>query len=149
MKPMSRRCMKLSPQWQRPLKALLAALEAAGDEQRFQPHPFTDEALEWLARYEGKDYYCVLVEGGKVLSYGMLRGWDEGYAVPSLGIAVHAAARRRGIGRLLMHHLHDEARSRGATQVRLRVLDDNAAAIALYKGLGYRFEQRRGGLEQR
>jgi ribosomal-protein-alanine N-acetyltransferase len=136
----SPRCVELDPSWQRPLKGFLEALEAAGDHRLFQPHPFTAEAVERLAVHGGKDFYCVMVEGKQVLAYGMLRGWDEGYAVPSLGIAVHPAARKRGLGRAMMQFLHDAARARGAARVRLRVLEDNAAAIALYKDLGYRFD---------
>lgn len=136
---------KLTARWLAPLEELLAALEAAGDRKRFDPHPFTREALQKLLRPGTRDYYCVLTRGDKVLGYGMLRGWDEGYAVPSLGIAIHPRARRRGVGRLLMTHLHEEARGRGARRVRLRVLEDNVAAIALYKALGYRFAGRQDG----
>ena len=136
---MTRRCLPLGPAWKGPLKEVLGALERAGDHRRFQPHPFTDEALELLARHQGKDFYCVMVDGNRVLAYGMLRGWDEGYEVPSLGIAVHPGARKEGLGRAMMQYLHDSARERGATRVRLRVLEDNAPAVALYEQLGYRF----------
>jgi acetyltransferase-like isoleucine patch superfamily enzyme len=44
----------------------------------------------------------------------MLRGWDEGCEVPSLGIAVRTSAQGRGLGRLMMAHLqpqlHDPSR---------------------------------------
>jgi ribosomal protein S18 acetylase RimI-like enzyme len=123
---------------------LLEALELSGDDQRFHPHPFTDAAVQRLAEGKGKDYYCVLVEDGRVVGYGMLRGWDEGYDVPSLGIAVHPAARRRGLAGRLMRHLHEQARARGASRVRLKVLEDNSAAIALYEALGYRFDDKDG-----
>lgn len=132
--------MTLAPEWRAPLKAFLEALERSGDQLRFQPHPFTDEAVERLAAHRGKDFYCVMVDAGRVLAYGMLRGWDEGYEVPSLGIAVHPDARKEGLGRAMMQFLHETARNRGARRVRLRVIEDNAAAIALYEQVGYRFE---------
>ena len=69
----------------------------------------------------------------------MLRGWDEGYAVPSLGIAVRTSAQGRGLGRLMMAHLHAEAGRRGATVVRLRVHPDNVRARRLYESLGYAY----------
>jgi ribosomal protein S18 acetylase RimI-like enzyme len=146
MKPASRtlRFVPLDPAWKSALKTFLEALEASGDDRGFKPHPFTDEVLERLAHHRGKDFYCVLVDGDRVLGYGMLRGWDEGYAVPSLGIAVHPAARRQGLGRLLMQHLHGRARKQGAVRVRLRVLQDNATAIALYREMGYRMESKEG-----
>jgi ribosomal-protein-alanine N-acetyltransferase len=142
---MSRSCLPLTAAWKAPLQTFLGALEQAGDHRRFQPHPFTDEVLERLVRQKGRDFYCVMVEGDRVLAYGMLRGWDEGYEVPSLGIAVHPASRKEGVGRAMMQFLHDSARARGAARVRLRVLEDNAAAIALYEQVGYRFAAKEEG----
>ena len=69
----------------------------------------------------------------------MLRGWDQGFAVSSLGIATHAAARGIGLGRALMLYLHAEARRRGARRIRLKVYPDNRVAVELYRTLGYVF----------
>jgi ribosomal-protein-alanine N-acetyltransferase len=137
-------CLALDAKWKAPLLDFLSALEASGDDRRFKPHDFTETAVERLAGHQGKDIYCVLVEGGRVVGYGMLRGWDEGYEVPSLGIAIHPSMRGKGLGRDLMHRLHEMARGRGAGRVRLRVREDNAEAIALYERLGYAFASREG-----
>jgi ribosomal protein S18 acetylase RimI-like enzyme len=124
---------------ERPLAELFAAFVAAGDDRTFHPHPFTPEAAAERARYRGKDVYAVAVAAGRALGYGMLRGWDEGYEIPSLGIAIHPAARALGLGRALMLYLHAEARRRGAPRIRLKVYPDNESAIALYRSLGYDF----------
>jgi len=116
-----------------------AVLTKSGDDRTFHPHPFTSSAAAERARYRGKDVYCVAVLGGRVLGYGMLRGWDEGYAVPSLGIAIHPESRGSGLAMALMTYLHAEARRRGASQVRLKVYQDNERAIAIYRSLGYEF----------
>jgi ribosomal protein S18 acetylase RimI-like enzyme len=39
----------------------------------------------------------------------------------------------------MMKHLHAEAGRRGATQVRLRVHDDNTRAKRLYESMGYEY----------
>jgi len=132
-------CRKLDPQWRHGLGELCRALEAAGDSAVFQPHAFDDAELDRLVNYKGMDLYYVMVSGPTVLGYGLLRGWDEGYAIPSLGIAIHPQRRRSGLGIALMHFLHAAARWRGAPKVRLRVRQDNAAAKALYQRLGYSF----------
>ncbi len=77
--------------------------------------------------------------------YGMLRGWDEGYEIPSLGIAILPGYQRKGLGRLLMTHLHEVARQRGAKRIRLKVYARNAAAVSLYSSLGYKLEPIDGG----
>ena len=74
----------LEPELGGALAGLFGALVASGDTVRFHPHPFTAEEAEARARYSGRDLYYVAVADGRALAYGMLRGWDEGYAVPSL-----------------------------------------------------------------
>jgi len=139
-------CHLLSARWVGPLLRFLRSLEEAGEERFFSPHPFTERHVAALARRTGKDLHYVLTVGGTVVGYGLLRGWDEGYEVPSLGIAVHPSARGRGLGRALMIFLHAAAAMKGASRVRLRVSPDNLTAIALYSSLGYTFAVEEDGL---
>jgi len=116
------------------------ALKREGDEKRFHPHPLTDEEAKRRVRYSGKDLYYALLERDKVIGYGMLRGWDEGYEVPNLGIAIHPSVRGMGLSKLFMHFLHIVARRKGVSKVRLKVYPDNTKAVRLYEGLGYTFQ---------
>jgi ribosomal protein S18 acetylase RimI-like enzyme len=79
----------------------------------------------------------VAKQGSEVLAYGMLRGWESGFEIPSLGIAVHPLHRGTGVARAFMLFLHDAARGRGARRIRLKVYPDNLAALRLYTALGY------------
>ena len=124
---------------------LFQRLGEAGVEKHFHPHPLTREEAFRRARYTGQDLYYALLDGGEVAGYGMLRGWDEGYEVPALGIAVDPAAQGRGYGRLLMQFLHAAARARGAKAIRLKVYADNTPALALYRSLGYVFRDEQDG----
>ena len=133
-------CIRLTPKWTGNLVEFFQALEMAGDSHYFSPHPATEDAINALAKRKGKDLYCLLVGDDNILGYGLLRGWDEGYEVPSLGIAIHPAARGRGLGAVLMRFLHALAIQRGAKKVRLRVRKENETAIRLYKSFGYVFE---------
>jgi|HubBroStandDraft_6_1064221.scaffolds.fasta_scaffold950601_1 ribosomal-protein-alanine N-acetyltransferase len=132
-------CRVLSSAEQQALIAFLNDLSEAHETEFFHPHPFTEDALQKIIRTADQDLYYVLCEGGRVVGYGMLRGWDEGYQIPSLGIAIHPAARNAGLGKALMHFLHGAARRRGASKVRLRVKAQNARAMKLYQDLGYVF----------
>jgi len=127
-----------------PLTEFFMALKAAGDEKHFHPHPLTATEAKNLCHYRGKDLYYLLVDGRRVLAYGMLRGWDEGYEVPSLGIAVHPSERGSGAGLAMMEFLHLAARRRGARNVRLKVYKDNTPAVRLYESLGYAFHAGEG-----
>lgn len=109
------------------------------DETFFRPHPFTEQEALRIAGRAGRDAYAILFDGQRPVAYGMLRGWEEGFDTPSLGIAVRNDAQGRGLGRLMMKHLHAEAGRRGATQVRLRVHHDNTRAKRLYESMGYEY----------
>lgn len=130
----------LAPGQEAALAAFFSALEAAGDTAEFHPHPFTPAEAAARCAHAGEDLYVAIFEGDTVLGYGMLRGWDAGYAIPSLGIALHPDARGQGLASLLMGYLHALARRRGAPRVRLKVYAHNHAAVRLYERLGYRFD---------
>ena len=123
-------------------EAVLADLFAHIDETFFRPHPFTPEEARLIARRSGHNLFALLVDGDRAVAYGMLRGWDDGYATPSLGVAVRDDCQGRGLGGVMMEHLHRAARARAASTVRLRVHPDNARARRLYESLGYEY---RGG----
>ena len=118
-------------------EAMLGEVFAHIDDTFFRPHPFTPEEARRIARRSGLDLYAALVDGGRAIAYGMLRGWDEGFATPSLGIAVRDEYQGRGFGRSMMADLHRAALARGASTVRLRVHADNFRARRLYESLGY------------
>ena len=127
----------MGPRWVEPLAEFFDELVRADDERWFHPHPLTRGYAQELGSYEGRDVYVLMVDGQQVVGYGMLRGWDEGFEVPSLGIAISPARKGRGLGRKLMAHLHEAAAARGATKIRLTVDEANLAAVRLYTSLGY------------
>ena len=140
--PMDLLYRRLTPRHVHELVAFLGRLAADGDNRLFHPHPFTPEAVAAVAAPGGRDEYLVVTAGrqGPVVAYGMLRGWEEGFAVPSLGIAVDRQWRGLGVGRRLVSHLHALAAGRGVTTVRLKVYRSNTTALALYRSLGYEFQ---------
>jgi ribosomal protein S18 acetylase RimI-like enzyme len=130
---------QISPGWESSLAELFEALERNGDAHFFHPHPLTAAEARNRCTYAGRDLYYIAVIGGKAIGYGMLRGWDEGYEVPSLGIAIHPERRASKLGLAMMLFLHSAARMRGAKRIRLRVYKDNNVAKTLYETLGYTF----------
>ncbi len=62
------------------------------------------------------------------------RGWTCRLA----GMAVMPGARRQGVGRKIMALLLAEARARGERAMVLEVIEQNAAAVQLYGGCGFR-----------
>lgn len=112
----------------------------------FHPHPLTAgfaETFQWRL-----DVHVLVVlrppdTDPLAVAYGLLRGWDDGYEIPSLGLAVSSAHRGLGFGRLMMEYLHVVARLRGSPAIRLKVYPENVAARRLYVSLGYGWENNR------
>ncbi|RMH15172.1 MAG: GNAT family N-acetyltransferase [Gemmatimonadetes bacterium] len=75
-------------------------------------------------------------EGG-LLAYGLVLFRRTTSIARLYSIAVQPAARGQGIARALLERLEAEALVRGAVAVRLEVREDNEAAAALYRRLGY------------
>jgi GNAT superfamily N-acetyltransferase len=78
----------------------------------------------------------VAVQDGEAVGLANLaiRG-DQGWIG---GLGVVPAARRGGLGRLLMEAVHEQARARGLRRIWLEVIEQNEGAHLLYTGLGYR-----------
>jgi ribosomal-protein-alanine N-acetyltransferase len=120
---------------------LLVHLGADPDARHFHPHPMTREEAGLLAGgFPGRrdEYFGAFVDG-HLAGYGMLRGWDEGFDIPSFGVAVDAEARGRGLGRALLRYAIRRARDRGARTLMLKVHTANPGARDLYLSEGFVF----------
>jgi ribosomal-protein-alanine N-acetyltransferase len=100
-------------------------------------HPWSRELVE--RELEHSWSVLLLAEdgaGGPVVGYVVF--WVVHDEVHVLNVATALAARRRGIGRVLMEAAEAEGRRRGARLSTLEVRRSNGAAIALYAAMGYR-----------
>src|SRR5579859_5262358 len=75
-------------------------------------------------------------DGERLAAYALLK--MQGRLGHLLSLAVDPEQRRRGLGRALIAAVEDAARTRGARHMQLELREDNGAAEALYKSLGYR-----------
>jgi ribosomal protein S18 acetylase RimI-like enzyme len=104
----------------------------------FHPFPLTRNTAEFIALQPHKDqFYVAKGKSGRVLGLAMLRGWDEGYEVPSYGVVVDGSSRGQGIGRQLTRFAISAAQDKQCKRIRLTVFEDNASAYALYRDLGF------------
>lgn len=56
-------------------------------------------------------------------------------------LAVHRSARRKGVGRMLLEHMHDYAHSLKKNALVLNVLSDNDSAVSFYQRCGFGVHQ--------
>jgi ribosomal-protein-alanine N-acetyltransferase len=93
--------------------------------------------------------FAALLAAPGVFACTRAQGFALGRAIADeaelLTLAVHPEARRRGLGRALVAAFEAGARRAGARAAFLEVAADNAAALALYAGAGWRPAGRRPG----
>ena len=111
--------------------------------ETFDPFPLTEAQARRIACEPRRDGYYLAARGQDLLGLSMLRGFDEGYEVPSFGIFVDHASHGRGVGRQLTTWTIERARLQGCPAMRLSVYADNAAARGIYDSLGFRERERR------
>lgn len=104
----------------------------------FHPFPLNERSAAQIAAGTGQDGYYLAQQGEMIVGLCMLRGWDEGYDVPSFGVMIDHRHHGRGIGRALTAFAINEARRRGSPRVRLTVYASNDRAARLYESLGFR-----------
>lgn len=106
----------------------------------FHPHEFTeDKAHEIACLYSGQDLYFGFRVDFELAGYALLRGWDEGFQIPTLGIYLLEKWRGLGLGKVYLSALHDFAFQKGAKKVMLKVDSENFKAKDLYEKAGYTF----------
>jgi|HubBroStandDraft_6_1064221.scaffolds.fasta_scaffold18643_4 ribosomal-protein-alanine N-acetyltransferase len=126
-------------------EALAALFERNRDSaitRTFDPFQLTSSQARRIATEARRDLYYSATQGEHLLALSMLRGFDEGYEIPSFGIFVDRERKERGLGRRLSEWTIEQARLRGCEAVRLTVYADNPTARGLFASLGFREMER-------
>jgi ribosomal-protein-alanine N-acetyltransferase len=109
----------------------VAALESASFS-----NPWTREALARELRHSDVARVYVLRAGERRVA-AFCACWIVFDELHINTIAVDTGCRRQGLATRLLAHVFAEAASAGATRATLEVRRSNAAALALYRGLGF------------
>jgi len=125
---------------ERELAAMFGELVNIRDDRFFHPHPLTSDEVKKRVQYKGLDLYFLQISAGRISGYGFLRGWDEGYEIPSLGLVIHPKFRGQDLGKDFLKFLHKQAKQQNAKKIRLTVDVRNKIAIKLYKEIGYQLQ---------
>lgn len=101
-----------------------------------------EERMKWFRAHNVDNHPLIVAElSGKVVGYASLSGYreKEAYAATvELSIYVDPGYRRRGVARLLMQSILDEARRREDIHTVISVITGgNAASIKLHREFGF------------
>jgi len=140
--PTALRYERVGPEHVGELAALFERNRIPAVTEMFDPFPLDADQARKIALEGGEDAFYVALRGELAVGFSMLRGFDEGYAIPSFGIFVDRSSHGQSIGRELTAWTIEQARRRGCPGVRLTVYAANVAARRLYDSLGFVEQQR-------
>lgn len=106
------------------------------DREAFPEEPYPVFVLRQLCDIHG-DRILVLDDGEGLLGYILFVNTSDGHVSWIMSLAVTPHQQGRGLGRRLMVEALRRLRSEHVHQVRLTVEPTNAAAIVLYRSLGF------------
>lgn len=109
----------------------------------FHPFLFNDEAIEMMSKAK-KDMYLFYTNKEKITGMFMLRGWDEGYEIPSFGMIVHPKYRGKGIGTDMLEEAIKICKKKKCKKIRLSVDKGNVIARKMYIKAGFKFNKNIG-----
>jgi [ribosomal protein S18]-alanine N-acetyltransferase len=103
----------------------------------FSPFPLDEDTARKICLEDHRDLFFVAIREKQIIGLSMLRGWDEGFHVPSFGILIDRFCTGRGIGRRMTEFTIKEAREASCEHVRLTVYASNIRAVELYRSVGF------------
>ncbi|OIJ90929.1 GNAT family N-acetyltransferase [Streptomyces colonosanans] len=106
------------------------------DREAFPQEPYPYFVLRQLFDLHG-DRLLVLDDGEHLHGYVLFVTTSDGYRSWIVSLGVTRDQRGRGLGRRLMLEVLRRLRAEGVREARLTVEPTNAAAIALYRSLGF------------
>ncbi|MCW8803218.1 MAG: GNAT family N-acetyltransferase [Ignavibacteriaceae bacterium] len=102
--------------------------------------PFVDYSEEFIKKIliEKKlDKYFGLFLKRDLIGFYMLRGFDEGYDIPSYGVWISSEYSNKGLSTLTLYHAFSFCRINKIKTMMLKVHPDNTLAKNLYEKLGF------------
>jgi len=136
--PEGLRFFRLRPEHREALGTFFEANNLPAVTSSFNPFPMTRDAAVQLLDPSNKDYFFALECDGALVGFSMLRGYDEGFAIPSFGIFIDHRHQGRKLGTLLTQWTLRWADYLQAPRTRLTVYKTNAAGVAVYQKLGFK-----------
>jgi len=125
---------------------MVAYFESLGQASRdfFHPHPFDRENARRVCGSTDRQTFCVVAEHeDRIIGYAWF-GMSEKSPYPMLGIGISDNAQGKGLGRILMDTLIEEARRRNHAGLRLTVYPNNDRAVRLYTNCGFKIVGEKG-----
>ena len=105
--------------------------------QYFVAFEFDKTTIENILTKAKNDLYYGVYWKEELTGFYMLRGFDEGYAIPSYGVYISSRFNNKGFGALTLNHAISTCRLLGLKKLRLKVHKENTFALKQYVKFGF------------
>jgi len=103
----------------------------------FTPFNFDLPSVAGLLTGQGTDVFMGMYWEGRLIGFFMLRGWDDGYDVPSYGVLIDEKYSGYGLTRLSLKLAKSICKLRRVPRIMLKVNAGNKIAKRLFEEAGF------------
>lgn len=103
----------------------------------FIPFEMNYENFKGLLNKAEKDFYMGVFVKNDIAGFFMLRGFDEGYQIPSYGVWISSKYANKGLAKLSLVYSISICRVLNIKKIMLKVHPDNKIALTMYKKFGF------------
>ena len=108
--------------------------------QYFIPFSFDEKTIKEILNRVTNDKYFGVFISKELAGFYMLRGFDEGFEIPSYGIWIAEKFSGLGLSKLTLQHAISYCKVNGIKRIMLKVHPENSIAKKTYEGYGFKQE---------
>ncbi|MDO9069263.1 MAG: GNAT family N-acetyltransferase [Deltaproteobacteria bacterium] len=128
---------KLGPENAEELSLLLQSADP-GYSRYFIPFKFDRQTIAGILASARQDRYFAVFISEELAGFYMLRGFDQGYEVPSYGVWIVPAYSGMGLASFTLQHAFCFCRANSIKRLMLKVHPDNTMAKKIYERNGFK-----------
>ena len=106
----------------------------------FTAFSFKEDAIKKIINDAVNDKYFGIFINNNLVGFYMLRGFDEGYEVPSYGVWISDKFSRLGLSKLTLQHAITYCKVNNIKNIMLKVHPENIVAKNIYEAFGFKQE---------
>lgn len=103
----------------------------------FIPFSFDEKSINKILSNAVKDKYFGIFIGNELVGFYMLRGFDEGYEIPSYGVWISENYSGLGLSKFTLQHAISYCKLNEIKKIMLKVHPDNLIAKRIYEDFGF------------
>jgi len=108
--------------------------------KHFTPFSFEEDSVKKIIGDAVKDKYFGIFISDELTGFYMLRGFDEGFEIPSYGVWISDKFSSLGLSKLTLQHAISFCKVNGIKKFMLKVHPKNIIAKSIYETFGFKQE---------